>query len=229
MPQVVKIEKLKLTKDWNSLLKDEIHQTYFRDLMDFIHEEYRLYTCYPKKNNIFKSLSLTPYKDTKVVILGQDPYHQENQAMGLAFSVPKGTKIPPSLQNIFKELADDLKIDKPKNGDLSKWARQGVLLMNTIWTVRHGQALSHKDKGWERFSDYLLTLLNEKKEAIVFVLWGSHARKKKALITNEKHLIIENVHPSPLSSYRGFFGSKPFSQINNFLIQENQIPIDFRT
>jgi len=218
---------MKLKSDWNHLLDNEIHQPYFIKLMDFIHEEYRNVTVYPKIEDVFKSIELTSFQDTKVLILGQDPYHQEGQAMGLAFSVSKDMPLPPSLRNIYKELVDDLKIDFPENGDLSHWAKQGVLLLNAIWTVRENEPLSHKDKGWEVFSDKIITILNQKEQPMVFVLWGSYAKKKKKLITNKRHLIIENVHPSPLSVYRGFYGSKPFSHINEFLKKNNQSPIQF--
>lgn len=217
-----------LNNDWKDILNNEIHQPYFIKLMDFVRNDYSLFTCYPDKEDIFKALNLTPYHRTKVLILGQDPYHQKGQSMGLAFSVPRNTKIPPSLTNIYKELSSDLKIEKNSHGDLTKWASQGVLMMNTIWTVRDSQPLSHKEKGWEKFSDYIIKALNQKEEAMIFVLWGSQARNKRTLITDKKHLIIENVHPSPLSAYRGFFGGKPFSKINSFLKQNNQAEIDFK-
>jgi len=219
---------MNLSRDWAYILNDEIQQPYFKRLMDFISAEYDMYQCYPAKELIFNAIDTTSYKDTKVLILGQDPYHQPGQAMGLAFSVRQGIAFPPSLRNIFKEMVDDLNIEMPKNGDLTPWAKQGVLLMNTIWTVRQGQPLSHKEQGWERFSDHIISLLNEKEQPMVFVLWGQFARRKKHLITHTRHLVIENVHPSPLSAYRGFFGSKPFSQINDFLIKHQQEKIDFR-
>ena len=216
-----------LKNDWQNILNDEIHQPYFKRLMDFVHIAYQSDVCYPKKDLIFQALNLTSYQDTKVLILGQDPYHQPNQAMGLAFSVPKGVTIPPSLRNIYKELSDDLLCDSPKTGDLSNWAKQGVLLLNSICTVSYQKPLSHQGKGWERFTDHIIQLLNQKQTPMVFVLWGSYARKKKMLITNPHHLIIENVHPSPLSAYRGFFGGKPFSRINNFLVKHGEKPINF--
>jgi uracil-DNA glycosylase len=219
---------MKLNSNWKKILDEEIHQPYFKELMDFICKEYKQYTCYPNQEDIFNSLNLTPIEDVKVLVLGQDPYHQPNQAMGLAFSVSKEVKIPPSLRNIYKEMSDDLNIDIPSHGDLSSWAKQGVMLMNAIWTVRENQPLSHKDKGWERFSDSIISLLNQKEEPMVFILWGAFARNKKSLITNKKHLIIENVHPSPLSAYRGFFGAKPFSKINRFLKENNRQPINFK-
>jgi uracil-DNA glycosylase len=218
---------MKLNNDWKNILKNEIHQPYFQRLMDFVHIEYENHQCFPKKQDIFKSIELTSYQDTKVLILGQDPYHQPHQAMGLAFSVPQTSKIPPSLKNIYKELSNDLNVPEPIYGDLTSWAKQGVLLLNAIWTVRYNKPLSHQGKGWERFTDHLISLLNQKEEPMVFVLWGTYARKKKALITNTKHLIIENVHPSPLSAYRGFFGVKPFSKMNEFLEKNNRTPIQF--
>lgn len=227
MLKTVVQEKMKLNNDWNNILKNEIHQPYFLELMDFIDEEYKNYRCYPPKDLLFNAFNLTAYEDTKVLILGQDPYHQKGQAMGLSFSVPKSTKIPPSLRNIYKELSSDLGINFPNHGDLTSWAKQGVLLMNAILSVRDSQALAHKDKGWERFTDRVIQLLNKKDQAMVFVLWGSYARSKKKYITNPKHLVIENVHPSPLSAYRGFFGSKPFTQINEFLEKNKQKPISF--
>lgn len=216
-----------LKNDWQDILKNQIHQPYFKRLMDFVHDAYENNQCYPPKNLIFNALNLTTYKETKVLILGQDPYHQEGQAMGLAFSVPEGLKLPPSLRNIYKELVSDLHVEMPKSGDLSPWARQGVLLINALWTVEDSQPLSHKDFGWQQWTDAIISKLNEKTDPMVFVLWGSFARSKKKLITNPIHMIIENVHPSPLSAYRGFFGSKPFSTINRFLKDNSASQIDF--
>lgn len=221
------LEKMNLSTDWQTILKNEIHQPYFKALMDFVHIEYKNHQCYPAYHNIFNALNLTPYKDVKVLILGQDPYHQPGQAMGLAFSVPDRIATPPSLRNIYKELTDDLNVMMPQSGNLTSWAKQGVLLMNAIWTVRDSQPLSHKEKGWEVFTDQIIRILSQKKEPMVFVLWGSFARKKKKLITNPNHLIIENVHPSPLSAYRGFFGAKPFSIINQYLLHHDLEQIDF--
>lgn len=218
---------MKLNNDWQNILKNEIHQPYFKKLMDFIRMEYQTQRCFPKFDDIFHALKLTAYEDTKVLILGQDPYHQPHQAMGLAFSVPVSTKIPPSLRNIYKELSSDLSLPQPQYGDLTSWAKQGVLLMNAIGTVRYNEPLSHQGKGWEVFTDHVISILNEKQTPMVFVLWGTYARKKKSLITNPMHLIIENVHPSPLSAYRGFFGSKPFSKINQFLEDHHITPIQF--
>lgn len=226
--QVVVVQgNMKLNNDWQYILKNEIHQPYFKRLMDFIHIAYENDLCFPKYEDIFKALNYTSYKDTKVLILGQDPYHQPHQAMGLAFSVPQSTRIPPSLRNIYKELSDDLRVPEPLNGDLSPWAKQGVLLINAIWTVTYNQPLSHQGQGWEVFTDKIIELLNQKEEPMVFVLWGTYARKKKSLISQSHHLIIENVHPSPLSAYRGFFGAKPFSKINQFLETNNRTPIQF--
>lgn len=225
--QVVVIEKMITKNDWDYLLNEEMHQPYFKRLMHSVDIEYNNFICYPEKENIYKALKLTPFNETKVLILGQDPYHQKGQAMGLAFSVKKGVPLPPSLRNIYKELNNDLGFEIAKHGDLTSWSRQGVLLLNAILTVRENEPLSHRDLGWERLTDKIISLLNNKETPIVFVLWGRFARNKKSLITNKRHLIIENVHPSPLSAYRGFFGSKPFSKINNFLEKNNHKIIDF--
>ncbi len=216
-----------IINDWNDLLKEEFNKPYFIELQRKVNEAYENDICYPKIADVFASFSLSSYQSTKVLILGQDPYHNPNEAMGLSFSVPKGTKIPPSLRNIYKELNSDLGYPIPSHGDLTKWAKQGVLLLNAILTVRKNNPLAHKDFGWITFTDEVIKHLNEKEEPVVFVLWGGFARSKKKLITNAHHLIIEGPHPSPLSSYRGFFGSKPFSQINAFLKKTNQEEIDF--
>ena len=216
-----------INNDWDELLKSEFQKPYFFDLVQKVKIEYAKGDCYPPINQIFTALRKTAYSATKVVILGQDPYHNPNEAMGLCFSVPKGVVFPPSLQNIFTELKHDLGYEIPKSGDLSKWANNGVLLLNTILSVERNHPLSHQFIGWLTFTDYIISLLNTKPEPLVFVLWGQHARSKKALLNNPKHLIIENVHPSPLSAYRGFFDSKPFSQINNYLLQNGVSPIDF--
>ena len=223
----MQVENNVLPNDWNILLRDEINKPYFIKLLNDVEKEYSEFTCYPPKEQIFNAFCLTPYKDVKVLILGQDPYHNENQAMGLAFSVNKNVKLPPSLINIYKELESDLNV-KNDTGDLSSWAKSGILLLNAILSVRQNQPLSHHNLGWERFTDKVIEALNKKKDPIVFVLWGSYARSKKKLITDNKHFIIENVHPSPLSAYRGFFGSKPFSKINAFLNLTNQQMIDFK-
>lgn len=215
-----------INKSWDKILKKDFESDYFKKLGIFVKTEYKHKIIYPKYENIFNALRYTDYDDVKVVILGQDPYHGENEAHGLSFSVQKGVKRPPSLNNIFKELYDDLKI-KRDNNDLTDWAKQGVLLLNAIMTVVKDSPLSHKEKGWEIFTDNIIKYLNEREKPIVFVLWGSFARSKKMLITNKQHLILESPHPSPLSANRGFFGSKPFSKINKFLIKNNETPIEW--
>ena len=217
-----------LKNDWNELLKDEFSKEYYLTLREFLKNEYNTKTIYPDKYDIFNALHYTSYKDVKVVILGQDPYHGPNQAHGLSFSVSPGVKIPPSLLNIYKELNSDLECYIPNNGYLKKWADQGVLLLNTSLTVRAGEANSHKNKGWEIFTDKIISLINEKTDPVVFLLWGNNAINKKKLITNKQHLILSSTHPSPLSASRGFFGSKPFSKINKFLISVNKAPIDWQ-
>lgn len=215
-----------INKKWDIVLKDELKKPYFKDLGIFVKNEYSKKIIYPEYKNIFNALRYTDYDEVKVVILGQDPYHGPNEAHGLSFSVPKGVKRPPSLDNIFKELYNDLGI-KRENNDLTDWARQGVFLLNSIMTVVQNTPLSHKGKGWEIFTDDLIKLLNEREKPIVFILWGSYARSKKELITNKNHYIIESVHPSPLSAHRGFFGSKPFSKTNTFLEKNNIKPINW--
>ena len=217
-----------LKNDWNELLKDEFSKDYYLSLREFLKNEYTTKIIYPDKYDIFNALHYTSYKDVKVVILGQDPYHGPNQAHGLSFSVSPGVKIPPSLLNIYKELNSDLGCYIPNNGYLKKWADQGVLLLNTSLTVRAGEANSHKNKGWEIFTDKIISLINEKTDPFVFLLWGNNAINKKKLITNKQHLILSSTHPSPLSASRGFFGSKPFSKINKFLISVNKAPIDWQ-
>ena len=214
--------------DWDEVLESEFKKDYFYNLLKFVQGEYARKTIYPSKKEVFKAFRYTPYKNVKVVILGQDPYHGEGQAEGLSFSVPKGIKKPPSLVNIFKELETDLGCKMPESGSLVPWARQGVLLLNTVLTVIKDQAASHKDIGWEVFTDEVIKKINEKEEPVVFILWGSYARSKKKYITNKHHLIIESAHPSPLSAYNGFFGSKPFSRTNEFLIKNNLKPIDWQ-
>ncbi|MGN0973917.1 MAG: uracil-DNA glycosylase [Bacilli bacterium] len=216
-----------IEKSWELLLKDEMNKEYFQKLLEFIKQEYKTKTIYPKMNEIFKAFRYTPYNNVKVVILGQDPYHGENQAEGLSFSVPLGVKQPPSLKNIFKELQDDLGCSIPKSGSLVSWAEQGVLLLNSVLTVIKDHAASHRDKGWENFTDRVIQEVNKKEDAVVFILWGNYARSKKKYITNPKHLVIESAHPSPLSAHNGFFGSKPFSKTNNYLIQNNIKPINW--
>ena len=205
-----------INKKWDIILENEFKKDYFRNLGIFVKQEYKTKMIFPPYENIFDSLRFTDYEDVKVVILGQDPYHGLGEAHGLSFSVKENVKMPPSLQNIFKELYSDLGIKRTKS-DLTDWAKEGVLLLNSIMTVVKDRPLSHKDKGWETFTDTIISKLNEREEPVIFVLWGSFARSKKELITNKRHKIIESVHPSPLSANRGFFGSKPFSQINNYL------------
>lgn len=215
-----------INKKWDIVLEEEMKEDYFRKLGTFVKKEYQTKICYPKYENIFNALRYTDYDEVKVVILGQDPYHGENEAHGLSFSVLDGVRRPPSLQNIYKELESDLGIQRTHN-NLSDWAKQGVLLLNSIMSVEKDKPLSHKDKGWETFTDHIIRKLNERERPVIFVLWGSYARSKKALITNPQHKIIESAHPSPLSAHRGFFGSKPFSKINQYLMELNETPIDF--
>ena len=214
--------------DWDDVLKQEFESEYYQNLRDFLNKEYSSRVIYPLPKFIYTALKLTTYKDTKVVILGQDPYHEPDQAHGLAFSVSKSVAIPPSLVNIYKELHDDMGCKIPNHGYLVDWAKQGVLLLNTVLTVRAHQANSHAHKGWEQLTDAIIKQLNNKEQPVVFILWGANARSKKALITSPKHLIIESVHPSPLSAYNGFFGSKPFSKTNRFLISNDIKPIDWQ-
>ena len=216
-----------LGKDWDIVLKDELEQEYFKNIMKTVIDEYTKKIIYPKKSEIFRAFRLTSYKDLKVVILGQDPYHGENQAEGLSFSVKEGVTNPPSLINIFKELKDDLGYNISKEGSLVSWAEQGVLLLNAVLTVEKNHAASHRFVGWEKFTDAVIKKINEKKEPVVFILWGSFAREKKKYITNNRHLIIESAHPSPLSAFNGFFGSKPFSKTNIFLERNNITPINW--
>ncbi|GAM14601.1 uracil-DNA glycosylase, family 1 [Mesobacillus selenatarsenatis SF-1] len=197
-------------------------------MREFLIEEYRTKTIFPEKDNIFNALRFTDYEDVKVVILGQDPYHGHGQAHGLSFSVKPGVKIPPSLRNIFKELNADLGYEVPDNGYLKKWAEQGVLLLNTVLTVREGNANSHRGKGWEHFTDKVITLLNEREKPAIFILWGKPAQSKLKLINEDKHKIIMSVHPSPLSARRGFFGSKPFSKVNELLKEQGEKEIDWQ-
>ncbi len=209
-----------INKKWDIILKEEMKQEYFKKLGIFVKKEYKERTVFPPYEHVFDALRFTDYDDVKVVILGQDPYHGLGEAHGLSFSVHEGIPMPPSLQNIFKELESDLGI-KRTCSDLTDWAKQGVLLLNSIMTVEKDKPLSHKDKGWEIFTDNIIKYLNEREKPVIFLLWGSFARSKKSLITNKQHYVIESVHPSPLSAYRGFFGSKPFSKINNILKKNN--------
>ena len=210
-----------INKKWDLILKEEFNKEYFKKLGIFIKNEYKTKTIFPPYENIFDALRFTDYDEVKVVILGQDPYHGLGEAHGLSFSVKENVKMPPSLQNIFKELYSDLGIKRTKS-DLTDWAKEGVLLLNSIMTVVKDTPLSHKNKGWEIFTDNIISKLNEREEPVIFLLWGNFARSKKELITNSRHKIIESVHPSPLSASRGFFGSKPFSKINNYLKEMNK-------
>lgn len=216
-----------LKNDWHDLLADQFEQPYYLRLRQFLINEYRTRTIYPDMYDIFNALHLTPYAETKVVILGQDPYHGPGQAHGLSFSVKLGVKPPPSLQNIFKELHDDLGCPIPDHGNLEYWARQGVLLLNTVLTVRRGQANSHRGKGWEQFTDRVIEVLNEREKPLVFILWGRNAQAKKVMIDTDRHLVIESAHPSPYSAHQGFFGSRPFSRANEFLQKNGIPPIDW--
>lgn len=206
-----------LNNDWDEILKDEFEKEYYQKLRKFLITEYKSETIYPKMENIFSALKLTSYKDCKVLILGQDPYHGPNQAHGLAFSVNKGIKTPPSLQNMYKELRDELGLYVPNNGYLVPWAEQGILLLNTALTVRAGAANSHSKVGWEIFTDSIIKYLNDREDPVIFVLWGGNARKKKAFINTDRHYILEAAHPSPLSAHNGFFGCGHFKKINEIL------------
>lgn len=222
------MNSIKLDKSWLSLLEGEFTKPYMEDLRDFLDQEAKAgKTIYPKNDDVFAALNLTPFDQVKVVILGQDPYHGPNQAHGLSFSVKPGVKVPPSLVNIYKELSEDLGVRIPSHGYLESWAKQGVLLLNNVLTVEDGKAGSHHKKGWEQFTDKIIELLNEKKENLVFILWGSPAQKKAAAVDEKKHFVLKSVHPSPLSSYRGFFGSKPFSQTNAFLKKKGIKEVDW--
>lgn len=214
--------------DWEVPLKAELEQPYYRELRNFLIAEYRTQQIFPDMYDIFNALHYTSLEDTKVVILGQDPYHEPGQAHGLSFSVKPGVPPPPSLINIFKELSTDLGCTVPNNGCLKPWADQGVLLLNTVLTVRAHKANSHRGKGWEIFTDRIISILNEREKPMAFILWGRPARMKKSMITNPKHFIVESPHPSPLSAYAGFFGSRPFSRVNEFLVKTGQTPIEWQ-
>lgn len=213
---------------WQSILEEEFQKPYYLELREFLKQEYQTQRIFPDMYHIFDALEKTPYEKVKVVILGQDPYHGMNQAHGLSFSVQPGVKIPPSLKNIYKELADDLGIPPVTHGYLTSWAEQGVLLLNTVLTVREGQAYSHRGKGWEQLTDVIIQKLNEREQPIVFILWGKPAQQKMTMIDAQKHIIIRSVHPSPLSAHRGFFGSKPFSKTNDALIALGETPINWQ-
>ena len=217
-----------INNDWLEKLSPEFRKPYYARLYQLVSEEYARYQVYPPQGDILNAFHLTPLHEVRVVIIGQDPYHEPGQAHGLSFSVQPGVKIPPSLENIYQELSDDLGCYIPDNGCLTKWARQGVLLLNSVLTVRAHQAFSHKEKGWETFTDAVIEQLNLIDRPIVFILWGSPAQKKCSMLNNPKHLILKSVHPSPLSAYRGFFGSKPFSKTNDFLVKNGLDPIDWQ-
>lgn len=214
--------------DFKTIISHEKQLPYYKDLEAFVKNEYQSKVIYPPQNRIFHCFNFQDYDDIKVVIIGQDPYHEEHQANGLAFSVERGVKIPPSLVNIYKEAHDDVGIDIPQHGDLSSWAHQGVLLLNTVLTVQAHRANSHKEKGWEVFTNHIIEVMNQREKPLVFILWGKQAIDKEKMIDTSKHCVIKSVHPSPLSAYRGFFGSKPFSKTNQFLISQGIEPIDWR-
>ena len=213
--------------DWDGMLAAEFEKEYYGKLLAFLAEEYETHRIYPPQPDVFNALRYSSYADTKVVIFGQDPYHQEGQAHGLCFSVNKGVKIPPSLGNIYKELQADLGIQPPQHGYLASWAQQGVLLLNAVLTVRESQPNSHKGRGWEIFTDAVIKKLNERQKPMVFILWGANAKAKEALLTNNRHLILTGSHPSPLAAHTGFFGGQYFSRANRFLELENQEPINW--
>lgn len=217
-----------IENDWLEPLTPEFRKPYYADLFKFVKEEYAARKVFPPADDIFNAFHLTPLHEVKVVILGQDPYHNDGQAHGLCFSVKPDVDIPPSLVNIYQELHDDLGCYIPNNGYLTKWAKQGVLMLNTVLTVRAHQANSHRGKGWEEFTDAAIRILDEQDRPIVFILWGSPAQKKAMMLHNPKHLILKAPHPSPLSAYRGFFGSRPFSQTNDFLVKNGLTPIDWQ-
>lgn len=210
---------------WNEILAEEMQKDYYQELQAFVQKRRAEVRVFPEEKNIFNALELTPFESVKVVILGQDPYHGFGQAHGLSFSVQKGIPLPPSLRNIYKELQEDIGGDLPTEGDLSHWAKQGVLLLNTVLTVEEGNANSHKGMGWETLTNRFIESLNELKHPVIFILWGKPAQDKEKLIMNPNHVILKAPHPSPLSAYRGFFGSKPFSRVNDILIQQGQTPI----
>ena len=219
---------VKIEESWRQHIGDEFNKQYFVDLTNFVKEEYLRTPCYPPGRLIFNAFNLCPFDDVKVVIIGQDPYHEPGQAMGLSFSVPDGIAFPPSLINIFKEIQMDLGTPMPATGDLTRWAKQGVLLLNATLTVRAHQAASHQRKGWEEFTDAAIRVLAAQDRPMVFILWGKPAQAKKSMLDPNKHLILEAPHPSPLSAYRGFFGSKPFSKTNAYLVSHGLEPIDWQ-
>lgn len=218
---------IKITKEWDEILAEEFNSEEYLRLREFLKTEYSTHTIYPSMYDIFNSMKYTPFEDVRVVLLGQDPYHNEGQAMGLSFSVPDGVDVPPSLVNMYKELNAELGVPIRKSGNLLGWAKQGVLLLNAVLTVRAHQANSHKGKGWEYFTDAVIKKISDKKENVVFLLWGGNARSKKTLIDKEKHLVLECAHPSPLSAYNGFFGCGHFKKTNEYLISHDKRPIDW--
>ena len=218
---------ISIGNDWDEVLAEETDKPYFRDICDFVEKEYASYTVYPPRSLIFAALKYVPFSEVKVVIVGQDPYINPGQANGLAFAVGSGVKLPPSLVNIYKELHDDVGCPIPRSGNLTRWAKQGVLLLNTALTVRAHMANSHKNCGWTWFTDAVISLISEKREHVVFILWGGNARSKKPLIDPKKHLILECAHPSPLSAYNGFFGCRHFSKTNEYLTSHGIAPIDW--
>ncbi|MBM7552538.1 uracil-DNA glycosylase [Thalassobacillus pellis] len=217
-----------LHNDWAPLLNDQFQLPYYQRLREFLKREYNNQTVFPDMHNIYEAFHSTPFAETKVVILGQDPYHGPEQAHGFSFSVQPGIDIPPSLKNIFKELEADQGITAPNHGFLKSWAEQGVLLLNNVLTVRAHQAHSHQGKGWEQFTDKVIEVLNEREKPVVFILWGRHAQKKASFVDERKHFVIKSPHPSPLSAHRGFFGSRPFTKANRFLVESGEHPIDWR-
>lgn len=216
-----------MSESWQNILVEEFEKPYIKDLEAFLDKELQEYSIFPKKEDIFSTFKHTSYNDVKVLLLGQDPYHGVGQAHGLSFSVLPNISLPPSLKNIYKELESDLGYLPSKKGTLTSWAEQGILLLNSVLTVRQSEANSHKNKGWEKFTDMIITKLNEKSDPVIFLLWGNYAKKKSKLINDKKHIIIEGIHPSPLSAYGGFFGSKPFSTVNNALKSINKKEIDW--
>ncbi len=223
------MSKIKLHPSWLKYLEKDFESDYMKDLKSFLKSEYeKKKVIYPQKSEYFRALDLTPVEQVKVVILGQDPYHGPGQAHGLCFSVQKGVKFPPSLMNIYKERQSDLNFPIPESGDLTRWGEQGVLLLNSVLTVEKEKAASHQGQGWERFTDRVISIVNEQCPHVVFILWGSYAQKKAAFVDRSRHLVLESAHPSPLSSYRGFFGSKPFSKANAFLVSKGLTPVNWR-
>ncbi len=219
--------KVNIDSSWAQVLADEFEKPYFKQLTDFVRAEYDSHTIFPVGSNIFRAFDKCPFDKVKVVILGQDPYHGENQANGLCFSVGQGVKLPPSLVNIYKELSSDLGVAAPTTGNLDRWAEQGVLLLNSVLTVRAHQAASHSGRGWEQFTDAVIQQINNKKNNVVYILWGSYAQRKCRVVDSQNNMIIQSVHPSPLSSYRGFFGSRPFSRANDYLRATSQQAIEW--